>query len=281
MTMPSDEAVAVTLGEPRTRTELLLEAIALRHQIAVLKRSGTRRPCFRGWDRLFWILLSWWWPHWREALLIVQPETVVRWRRDVWSTLWRYRSRGRWRGGRPRVSREVRELIVRMVRENCLWGAPRIHGELLMLGFEISQATVSRYTPAADRRPGQSWRTFLRNQAIAFSHTQSPEQDSDSESLTLWNRSSGGGEAARAGLNVARRCCVSRSKCSLAVQRLGAPLRSRNAGDNHVPTRVPMRSPPFRVRASPRLRHRAHGVWTDQVSGRHSGDNGCCRWKCK
>src|SRR5271170_5077655 len=98
MTMPSDEAVAVTLGEPGSRTALLLEAIALRHQIAVLKRSGTRRPCFRVWDRLFWILLSWWWPHWREALLIVQPETVVRWRRDVWSTLWRYRSGGRWRG---------------------------------------------------------------------------------------------------------------------------------------------------------------------------------------
>jgi hypothetical protein len=101
--------------------------------------------------------------------------------------------------GVPKVSREVRELIVRMVRENVLWGAPRIHGELLMLGFEVSQATVSRYMPAADRRPGQSWRTFLCNQAIAFRHTQSPEQDSDSESLTLWNRSIGGGEAARAG----------------------------------------------------------------------------------
>jgi hypothetical protein len=216
-------------------------------------------------------LLSWWWPHWREALLIVQPETVVRWRRDVWSTLWRYRSGGRWRGGRPRVSREVRKLIVRMVRENFLWGAPRIHGELLMLGFEVSQATVSRYMLAAGRRPGQSWRTFLRNQAIAFSHTQSPEQDSDSASLTLWNRSSGGGEEARAGLNAARGCCVSRSKGSLPVRRLGtARRRSRNAGDNHVPTRVPMRSPPYRARASPRLRHCAHGVLTDQVLRRHT-----------
>jgi len=175
------------------------------------------------------------------------------------------------RGGRPRVSREVRELIVRMVRENFLWGAPRIHGELLMLGFEVSQATVSRYMPAADRRPGQSWRTFLRNQAIAFSHTQSPEQDSDSESLALRNPSSGGGEAARAGLSAARGCCVSRSKCSLPVRRLGtAPRRSRNAGDNHFPTRVPMRSPPFRARASPPLRHRARGVWTDQVLRRHN-----------
>ena len=87
--------VPVALSEARSRSDLLPETIALHHQIAVLKRSGTRRPCFRGWDRVFWILLSWWWPRWRQALMIVQPETVVRWRRDVWSTLWRYRSRGR------------------------------------------------------------------------------------------------------------------------------------------------------------------------------------------
>jgi hypothetical protein len=162
--------------------------------------------------------------------------------RDVWSTLWRYRSGGRWRGGRPRVSGEVRKLIVRMVRENFLWGAPRIHGELLMLGFEVSEATVSRYMPAANRRPRQSWRTFLRNQANAFSHAQSPEQDSDSESLRLWNRSRCGGAAARGALNAARGC-VSRSKCSLPVRRLStAPRRSQNADDNRFPTRVPMRS---------------------------------------
>jgi Homeodomain-like domain len=71
-----------------------------------------------------------------------------------------YRSRGRWRGGRPRVSREVRELIVQMARENFTWGAPRIHGELLMLGSDVSQATVSRYLSTVYRRPGQSWRTF-------------------------------------------------------------------------------------------------------------------------
>ena len=87
--------------------------------------SGTRRPCFRPWDRLFWILFSRWWPQWRDSLIIVQPETVLRWRRDGWLALWRYRSRGRWRGGRPRVSREVRDLIVRMARDNFLWGAPR------------------------------------------------------------------------------------------------------------------------------------------------------------
>ena len=109
----------------------------------------------------------------------------MRWRRDGWSATWGYRSRGHWRGGRPRVSREVRGLITRMARENFLWGAPRIHGELLMLGFGVSQATVSRYLPARSRRPTQSWRTFLCNQAIAFGHHQYPKEHSDTEYLSL------------------------------------------------------------------------------------------------
>jgi putative transposase len=145
MAMPTKAAVPLAHSGHRTRTALLLESIALRHQIAVLERSGTRRPCFRLWDRLFWILFSRWWPQWRDSLTIVQPETVLRWRREGWSALWRYRSRGRRRGGRPRISNEVRHLIVRMARENFLWGAPRLHGELLMLGFSVSQATVSRH----------------------------------------------------------------------------------------------------------------------------------------
>jgi len=168
MAMLTSGAVPVARIEPRTRTALLLEGIALRHQIAVLERSGTCRPCFRRFDRLFWMLLSRLWPQWRESLVVVQAETVLRWRRSGWSALWRHRSRGRWRGGRPRVSSEVRQLIVRMAHENFLWGAPRIHGELLMLGFSVSQATVSRYMPARSRRPTQSWRTFLRNQVSAF-----------------------------------------------------------------------------------------------------------------
>jgi hypothetical protein len=168
MAMPTSAALPLLRSEPRTRTALLLEGIALRHQIAVLERSGTRRPCFRSWDRLFWIWVSRWWPQWCDSLIIVQPETVLRWRRDGWSSLWRYRSRGRWRGGRPRVSSEVRHLIARMARENFLWGSPRIRGELLILGFSVSQATVSRYLPAPGRRRKQSWRTFLSNQASAF-----------------------------------------------------------------------------------------------------------------
>jgi hypothetical protein len=108
-------AVLVARSEPRTLTSLLLESIALRHQIAVLERSRTRRPSFRRFDRLFWILLSRWWSEWRSSLVIVQPETVLRWRRNGWSAIWKYRSRGRWRGGRPRVSSEVRNLIARNI----------------------------------------------------------------------------------------------------------------------------------------------------------------------
>src|SRR5216683_5052812 len=164
------------MAMPQRRTALVLELIALRHQIAVLERNRTRRPCFHRSDRLLWILLSRWWRGWRDSLVIVQPETVLRWRRNGWSAIWKYRSRGRWRGGRPKLSSEVRHLIVRMARENFLWGAPRIHGELLMLGFSVSQATVSRYLPALGRRPTQSCRTFLRNQAMAFGHCEYSEE---------------------------------------------------------------------------------------------------------
>jgi hypothetical protein len=99
MATPTGGAVPAARSELRTRTALVLEAIALRHQIAVLERSRTRRPCFCRFDRLFWILLSRWWPQWRESLMIVQAETVLRWRRNGWSAIWGYRSRGlcRWR----------------------------------------------------------------------------------------------------------------------------------------------------------------------------------------
>src|SRR5262245_24408282 len=152
----------------RRRTDLVLELIVLRHQIAVLQRTGTRRPCLHPGERLFWVLLSRWWADWQRSLVIVQPATVLRWRRRGLSPRWGFGARGRWRGGRPRIDREIRALIIRMGRENFLWGAPRIHGELLKLGFDVSQATVSRYMPRRSHPPSQSWRTFLGNQALGI-----------------------------------------------------------------------------------------------------------------
>ena len=137
----------------RQRGDLVLELIVLRHQLAVLQRTGTRRPCLRPGERLLWVLLSRWWANWQRSLVFVQPATVLRWRgRGLW-LLWGFGSRGRWRGGRPRIRSEIRALIVRMSRENVLWGAPRIHGELLKLGFDVSQATVSRYMPRRSYPP--------------------------------------------------------------------------------------------------------------------------------
>ena len=152
----------------RQRRDLLLEFIVLHHQLAVLQRTGTRRPCFRTTERLFWVFLSRWWANWQRNLIIIQPATVSRWRRRGLWAIWVSGSCGRWRGGRPRISSEVRALIARMSGENFLWGAPRIHGELLKLGFDVSQATVSRYMPRRSYPPSQSWRTFLRNQALGF-----------------------------------------------------------------------------------------------------------------
>jgi hypothetical protein len=152
----------------RQRLDLLLEFIVLHHQLAVLQRTGTRRPCFRPSERLFWVLLSRWWANWQRSLILVQPATVLRWRRRGFWAIWVSGSCGRWRGGRPNISSEVRALIVQMSQENFLWGAPRIHGELLKLGFDVSQATVSRYMPRRGYPPTQTWGTFLRNQAIGI-----------------------------------------------------------------------------------------------------------------
>src|SRR6516225_551603 len=108
----------------RQGLDLLLEFIALHHQLAVLQRTGTRRPCFRPSERLFWMFLSRWWANWQRGLIILQRATVLRWRRRGFWAIWGSGSCRRWRGGRPRISREV-ALIFRMSHENFLWGAPR------------------------------------------------------------------------------------------------------------------------------------------------------------
>ena len=129
--------------------------------LAVLNRK-TPRPRLHPSDRWFWVLISSFWPDWRGALAIVKPATVIGWHRKGFSLFWTGKSRSR-RSGRPLVSREVRDLIRRMCRENPLWGAPRIHGELLKLGFEVSERTVSRYILRHPKPPSQAWRTFLEN----------------------------------------------------------------------------------------------------------------------
>ena len=125
------------------RAVLHTEILALRQQVAVLNRKRPR-PLLRKADRVFWVILSCLWPGWRHALVIVRPETVIGWHRKGFRLFWTWKSR-RGKPGRPPVSREIRYLVRRMSRENTRWGAPRIHGELLKLGFSISQAAVSKY----------------------------------------------------------------------------------------------------------------------------------------
>jgi len=115
-------------------------------------------------DRVLWITLARLWDDWRESLAIVQPETVIRWHKRGFRLYWKWKSRPRWMA-RRRVPREVRDVIRRMSRANPLWGAPRIHGELLKLGIKLSQATVSKYMVRHRKPPSQSWRAFLKNHA--------------------------------------------------------------------------------------------------------------------
>jgi putative transposase len=154
----------------RSRGELVLENLALRQQLAVLKRRHPR-PRLDLFDKLFWVIARQIWSTWKEALIVVRPETVVRWHRAGFRFYWRLISRVRKPAGRRRISKEVRDLIFRMVGENPSWGAPRIHGELLMLGIDLSERTISRRMKRAPKDPeaARRWLAFLRyhREAIA------------------------------------------------------------------------------------------------------------------
>ena len=113
---------------------------------------------------MVWVLRLW--PNLLGAVQVVKPATVLRWHRAGFKTFWRWKSRNR--AGRPKIERDLRDVIQRMSRENPLWGAPRIHGELLMLGIEVAQSTVSKYMIRGGKPPSQSWKTFLRNHANAI-----------------------------------------------------------------------------------------------------------------
>ena len=151
------------------RRRLLLENLALRQQLAALKRRRPR-PRLAVFDKLFWILARRFWSGWNQALIVVTPETVVRWHRAGFRLYWKLISKVRRPIGRRQIPKEVRELIFRMVAENPTWGAPRIHGELLMLGFDISERTISRWMKRAPRdpEPAKRWLTLLRNHREAI-----------------------------------------------------------------------------------------------------------------
>ena len=157
------------IGCARSRRDLVLENLALRQQLAALT---ARRPRLRlaARDRVFWVILRRFWSEWRRVLLIVHPETVVAWHLGGFKMYWKWISRRSMRSGRKPTPKALRELIFRMVVENSTWGAPRIHGELKMLGYEISERTVLRWMRKAPRNPepARCWAAFLSNHREAI-----------------------------------------------------------------------------------------------------------------
>ena len=146
----------------RTRLELVIENLALRQQLAVFKHKRSR-PRMGPGDRMFWVFLRSVWRNWVNALIVVEPDTVVQWHRQGFKWFWRWIWAAK-RVGRPRIPRELQELIRRMARDNG-WGAPRIHGELMKLGIPIDERTVSRYLPKRRTSPDKlrNWLAFLHN----------------------------------------------------------------------------------------------------------------------
>src|SRR5258708_27953274 len=145
----------------KARATLEAENLVLRQQVNVLRRRTPKRPHLNNTDRFLFVWLYRWSPSVLEVVAIVRPETIIRWHRAWFRAYWRWRSRNR--VGRPKVSAQLRTLTGDMSRANALWGAPRIHGELLKLGFEVAQSTVAPYMCRHSRPPSQCWRTFLSN----------------------------------------------------------------------------------------------------------------------
>src|SRR3982750_878644 len=146
----------------QTSAQLRLEDLALRQQLAVLRRSAPKRLKLTSADRIFWVWLRCVWTDWKSTLIIVKAETVVAWHRKGFRLFWTWKIR-RGKPGRPVVPQEIRGLIRMMSRENPLWGAPRIHSELRKLGIDIGETSVSKYMVRHRKPPSQTWRTFLEN----------------------------------------------------------------------------------------------------------------------
>ncbi len=150
----------------KSQARLEAEILVRRQQAIVLSRKSQSRVWLKNIDRLILVSMSRLFPSILNGITVVKPETVIRWHRRGFRAYWRWKSRRR--GGRPRIDREIRDLIRRMSEETPLWGAPRIHGELLMLGIEVAQSTVARYMTRPQGPPSRGWKTFLRNHAAGI-----------------------------------------------------------------------------------------------------------------
>src|SRR3981081_34730 len=156
--------VLAVLASPfKSKVRLEAENAMLRHQLNVLRRRLHGRVRLTNNDRWFLIQLYRWFPSILQVLTIIPPETLVRWHRTGFRCYWRWKSRPL--GGRPQIDTELRAFLLRMSTDTPLWGAPRIHGELLKLGFEVAQSSVAKYMVKRRRPPSQGWRTFLHNHA--------------------------------------------------------------------------------------------------------------------
>jgi transposase InsO family protein len=161
-----DKLLLVARSRLKSRASLEAENLVLRQQVIVLSRQSRSRVRLRNIDRLIFVWLYRFFPAILNTITVVKPETIIRWHRSGFRAYWRWKSRRC--GGRPKIDRESRDLIRRMSKENPLWGAPRIHGELLMLGIEVAQSTVARYMTRRQGPPSQGWKTFLRNHAAGI-----------------------------------------------------------------------------------------------------------------
>jgi hypothetical protein len=150
----------------KSRRRLEVENLFLRHQLNIALREAPERLRLWGTDRALLVWMTRLWPNLLDLARVVQPATILRWHRARFRAYWRWKSQGR--PGRPKIDPELRDLIRRMSSENPLWGAPRIHGELLKLGFELAESTVSKYMIRRRGPPSQTWRAFLRNHADAI-----------------------------------------------------------------------------------------------------------------
>jgi transposase InsO family protein len=156
-------ALAILASSFKSKRRLAAENAALRQQLTVLRRQVRGRVRLTNNDRLFFVQLYRWFPSVLRVMTVIHPETLVRWHRAGFRCYWRWKSRAV--GGRPQIEADLGVLIRRMSVENPLWGAPRIHGELLKLGFQVAQSTVAKYMVKRHGAPSQGWRTFLRNHA--------------------------------------------------------------------------------------------------------------------